>query len=326
MKKNTFEPSKEWVEKQKDEKFQNLFKELWPNVYSRIQESEEKPKISANEFIKELEKNRAYYEQKVKDDLKYTLPKSYTINNSCCNNLHSCNCLKVCQVSSLRSEKSESPKKEQPKIEKKNYPNTVSSYDFPWHTSKYSETLVKSSYNPNELELETKLLKNIQESQDKLKEAQKLEKTTDLVDDMINKFKLLQDEMKKKSQALKLKSELEDLKKDIFESKARSRSASKNRKHKNSSSDTNSDRSLSRERNYSKTIIRPSTSNYSILKTHSPILCSHSPVVSNHGHYAHLNSRKSFDSTLKCHKHVKPRVKCWNCNCEKKEKHDMNIY
>jgi hypothetical protein len=58
--------------------------------------------------------------------------------------------------------------------------------------------------------------------------------TTDLVDDMISKFKLLQDDMKKKSEALRLKSELNDLKQEIHR-QSRSRSKSRSRLSSDSS-------------------------------------------------------------------------------------------
>lgn len=324
----TFEPSKEWIEKQKDEKFQNLFKQLWPNVYSRIN-TPEPPHKPASQILAEIELQRMLHDQKLKQDFKYTLAAIDTVpttaNHHCCSsNVHSCNCLKVCQVTSGHTPHlSTLYAKKEPVVEKKTYPNVMSSYDFPWQPFKYSETLVKSSYNPASLQNETNLLKEIQESQEKLKANQKLEKTTDLVDDMISKFKLLQDDMKKKSEALRLKSELSDLKQEIHR---RSRSRSKSRSRLSSDSDMSS-----RERTLSH--IRPSTSTYSILKKHTPICSNHSPSVSFSS--AHKSSnRKSFDSDmLRGSRHVNPKVKCWNCNCTKthscahrREKNDMNIY
>ena len=308
--KTTFEPSKEWVEKQKDEKFQSLFKELWPNVYSRISESEAKPKpANANELLAELEKKRIECENRVKFDLSHI----YHGHQTCCNSTHSCNCLKVCQVAPPAPPKpAEPPKKEE---KKPDLNILVSSYDFPWPMYKFTDTLVKSSYNPKELEAEKRLLKNIEESQEKLKEAQKLNKTTDLIDDMIGKFKLLQDEMKKKSEGIRLKAELIDLKKEIHRASERSKSTTP-RRHKSRSSSisslSSSDRSLSREKHICK------SATYSILKPEIHVSCSH------------LKARQSYDSGLKAKAvHVKPKVKCWNCNCgcEKKvKKIDMNIY
>ena len=222
--------------------------------------------------------------------------------------------MKVCQVTPPPPPPQ---KPAEPKEEKKLdfNKNLVSSYDFPWPLYKFTDTLVKSSYNPKELEAEKRLLKNIEESQEKLREAQKLNKTTDLIDDMIGKFKLLQDEMKKKSEEIRLKSELIDLKKEIHRSSERSKSIT-SRRHKSRSSSvsslSSSDRSMSRDRHICK------SATYSILKPVKHVSCSHSIA------------RQSYDSGLKTKAiHAKPKVKCWNCNCEcgkKTKKIDMNIY
>lgn len=319
--KTTFEPTKEWVEKQKDEKFQSLFKDLWPNVYSRINDSEAKSKpASANQLLAELERKRIECENRVKFDLSHV--HQYSHHYSHCNCNSACNCLKVCQVPTPPPAKpAEPPKKETKEETKKPYPNLVSSYDFPWPLYKFTDTLVKSSYNPAELEVEKRLLKNIQDSQEKLKEAQKLNKTTELVDDMIVKFKLLQDEMKKKSEALRLKSELEELRKEVRRSTERSRSKSLSRRHKSRSvsatSSSSSDKSISRERHVCK------SATYSILKPAKPVgSCSHSKVRHSHDSYLTAATKAIY---------VKPKVKCWNCNCDcekktKTKKIDMNIY
>jgi hypothetical protein len=80
--------------------------------------------------------------------------------------------------------------------------NTLSSYDFP-------DTNRAQLWNSTE----DKLLKSIQESQERLKYAQKLEKTTDIVDDIVGKVRVLQSEMKKKSTALEIQNEIEKMRK-----------------------------------------------------------------------------------------------------------------
>ena len=80
--------------------------------------------------------------------------------------------------------------------------NTMSGYDFP----NINCTRIPNSTEDN-------LIKSIQESQEKLRLASKLEKTTDIVDDIVCKVKVLQSEMKKKSTNLEIQSEIERLRK-----------------------------------------------------------------------------------------------------------------
>ena len=226
------------------------------------------------------------------------------------------------------------------------YPNTVSSYDFPYETSKYCEGLFKSTYNSVELENEVKLLKSIQESQEKLKLHGRIEKTTDLVDDIIGKVKVLQTEMKNKSTALKIETEIQNLKKRRDSLRSAS-SLSINylsdldyldsddvykphhhhlHSHPCRSRERLSSRSCSRERRRS-----CSRNKYpaSILKTTTTIRESVSPAHHHHHHHKRASStcsskKTSFHSSLidKYGKvRVQPKVDSWNMNC----KHDNNI-
>lgn len=239
------------------------------------------------------------YEEKLIKDLKHIHYSNVQCN---CSKSNSCNCLKVCELINHNHDNIFKKKEPLKYIDTKPYPNVMSSYDFPWTSSKHSETLVKSSYNPEELTQEAKLLKSIQESQEKLKASQKMEKTTDLIDDMINKFKLLQDEMKKKSEALKLKSEYEDLKKEVRQARSRS----KEKKISFKLSEDEDDLSDISAGKCSSNHLSKSASSYSILNGCKHNCCAHSP----------LRSRIDL---------AKSHSICKKCKCTKYEK-DYNIY
>ena len=234
MEKSAVNPTQESIEKQRDEKFKSLFKELWPNVYDRIDKSEksDKSKDESAKFLTELEKNRAMVDLMVKEDLekyKFLLAAGKNLNTNHMTHCHCANCLSPNSKDSINIRidglntgkpnfsilppKPEPEKKPEPP--KPNYPNLLSSYDFPYYTAKHKDQLVKSSYNPSDLTNGVKLLQSIKESQEKLKMTQKVEKTTDLVDDIINKVKVLQDDMKKQSTMIKVEKEIEEFKKGI---------------------------------------------------------------------------------------------------------------
>jgi hypothetical protein len=335
-------PSDEWLEKEKEKKFQNLFKELWPNLYARL--NEQNPTAAA--LLQELERSKMMYDSLIRNEInksKQTLFSSASIpintdpsiftqyppnTTNTTNTTSSIDSLNI----SIQGLNTINPRVDISKhlwpsnLIKPNlhystyvdsnatnaspiikYPNQVSSYDFPYSTNKYQESLIKTTYNDDSLIKENELLKSIQDAQEKLKLTQKLEKTTDLVDNIIDKVKLLQTEMKRKSAALEIKNNIEKLKQErrnldnhkflhsslsfncndnddsLFQRRPRLRSKSR-------------DRSSSRERYYLRSGLTPSinTKSNRFMRSNFP--------------------SKSY--------YIQPKVDCWNMNC----KHDKNVY
>lgn len=328
-------PSKDWIEKEKDKHFQNLFRQLWPNTYNIINPPEPK---SVTEIISELEKKRAISELIAKQDLErhkaslaynafssnyanvYTSKTNDSLN-ICINGLSS-GLPKIEINSNTHSLANEIPK---PSDENK-YPNLASSYDFNFKTTKYLDTIVNSPYNPDDLKKETELLKSIQESQEKLKLAQKLENTTDLVDDIIDKVKVLQFEMKKKSASFKLMNEIEKLKKEHEENDRKNELMNLLQKeveqrkychlnhhnhHKTSKNflDSDSDSSSENEKRSKSTVPR----------FHKPRM---SVRFSNQINESTKRRKKSSERVRRSNSYIGPKVDCWNCNCS----HDSNVY
>ncbi len=202
---------------------------------------------------------------------------------------------------------------------------------------------------------EAELIKSIKESQEKLKMAQKLEKTTDLVDDIIKKVGVLQTEMRKKSSAMKLKEDiekynkeqqekrhLEELKRSLTSLSLRESDSDHHHHHHHvchhthrsrsrevrihdccsrsrSRSVSCPSRSVSRERKLT-SILKPTSSKTYPTESKSTIFTLTSRSRSRSRPRSDSSSllplRQSFKS-------VKPKVKSWNVNCKH---HDENIY
>ena len=348
-------PTQEAIEKEKDKRFQDLCKELWPNIYSKIKEPQVKA-VNLNELLEELEKKKMICDNIIKNDLErfkahnnatfsdFPLKPTETVN------IYIDRYGSISQPNSIHMTNSK-PYEMTTNIEPtKLNPNNISSYNFPFYASKYSDIQNKSypytnlsineklgikTEKPSLSDENEQLLKTIKESQEKLKMNKKIEKTTEIVDELIGQFKQLQDEMKRKSLAIQLKSELDDLKKQ----RDFNRRYSIN--HYDDASLVKSNRSRSRERNEyasyrtrSNSPVERSCSKHSrpsILKetVHVPI-CSHKkyPTVSfqltkrdkskSPGRRSCERSSESYG--VRDWSYVEPRVKCWNCNCTKDQK------
>jgi hypothetical protein len=326
------EATKYFLEREKDKKFAALFKELWPNLYNRAGLIEPANAISAAELLAVLEKNRSLYNLMLQQDL---LNCKNLITTSTPSNL----------VTATPGPTTFTPTKygeninisintSQPKIEitsgwnrtapvdtssylMSRNPNQISSYNF---ASSYSDTYAKQIEDLSSLNIrENQLIKSIQESQEKLKMTEKLERTNMIVDDIINKVNELQSEIKRKASALQIQNEIDKLNKQresrlrrlsdsiYFENESsgvyrRSRSKEKDCRLRFACS------SRSREKCH-----RPEEELVSILK---PTYSSRLPHRSSSSHSRRSRSRPR--ST-----YVESKVDCWNSSYAK---HDSNIY
>lgn len=243
--KNVSEPSEWQIDQEKklnDEKFQALCKDLWPNIYNKIEATEQPKCVNANELLSELEKKKAFYDSIIKQDLKDiqtltviqkqqpAVPESFTRMDQLLKGSPTSPSINVYINDTRANPVTVTPQAAPPP------PPTpapaiseiiMSSYNYPFCTSKYSEmrnkkypyencyssllgmSVVDKSLISSDDE---KLLKSIEETQEKLKIAQKVEASTELVDELIAKFKHLQTQMKKKKTEIDLKIELDSLK------------------------------------------------------------------------------------------------------------------
>jgi hypothetical protein len=164
VKSPVIEPSKEWLEKEKNERFNALFHSLWPNLYHNKDEKEKKEREAA-----ELEKKKVICSLLMEQDLKkyegilntaktqtttttttttYPMDKFFTTTSSSDKSSDTVN-ITINGLSSGQAKIEISAPHEKPPTEK---PKTnVSSYDFPFDMSKYTEKFFKSSYNPEEI-------------------------------------------------------------------------------------------------------------------------------------------------------------------------------
>ena len=332
--------NKNTVEKQKEDDFQKTFQELWPNAYNRLNDKE----TSSSVLLERLKREKH-------ESLIRSLPFS---NKNCLacqkdpNTIICGNCHQVCYykqpppikltyehdhtckyyapaVTHVCTHTIVSPPKyiETPKIHCSEIayaklPNLMSSYDLPYFTPEKKEELVKSSYNKDSFTEDIKLLKHIKDDNEKLRFQNKIEKTNDLVDGIINKVSVLQADLKKKAAEVKIKEEMLKLQEDynrlrresslksILKHRSRSKSPSCSHRGRSTSPVYRLERSKSREDSSSR---------------------SKTPNHHHHHYYAykHENVSSSNDSMRsnrywKSWKDVPSRVDSWKCT------KDSNIY
>lgn len=223
-------PTEVQLERVKDEKFQAMCKDLWPNIYNQMGKQGQKEKCK--DLIQNLNK-RILCDTVLKNALENK-------PNACCSG-----CEKkpeplpfTAMDAALAGKTNSSPNIHiylNGYEEKKIFPPKpatceapkfgvnphlkMSSYNYPFYTTKYSEMKEKkcpkkfTDFLGMKIEpcMNTKdeaTLNSIKETQEKLKMTQRIETTTELVDDLINKFGRLQTEMKDKAAILKTKSDL----------------------------------------------------------------------------------------------------------------------
>ena len=332
-------PSEAWIENEKDKRFQSLFESLWPNLYKNL---EEKKAAEAAEAHKQKYVCSLLIDQEVKkyeELLKSKLALSQTAPSAVTSSYPLSTCFSSTKLSATPTFTTTittttckcagctpTPSHSEPSTTIK-YPNHLSSYDFPYNTRKYVDDIVKSSYNSECLSRETELLKSIRESQDKLKLTQKLEKTTDIVDDIITKVGALQTEMKKKSSEIKLKEEiikrnkeydemqkLLELKRSLTSYDFGKTSNEHVFHHHHCHDNHKQHRSKSRE-----IIVHDCSRSRPTSRSSS---CERHRSSSSTGHRHRSRSKSKSRMLRQSIRLVEPKVKCWNYNC----KHDENIY
>lgn len=341
------EATKYFLEREKDRKFDALFKELWPNLHNRVGLFEQAKPLSAAELLALLEKNRSVYNLMLQQDLLNCKNLITTPTSTPCSlitattgaattiapskygeNINICINTAQPKIEITSGWTSLNPVTVPKPVETSSYlisrnSNQISSYNL---TESYSDTLSKKIDDLNSLNIrENELIKGIQESQEKLKMTEKLERTNIIIDDIINKVKELQCEMKRKSTALQIQNEIDKLNKErenqlrrsstsiYFENEPcavyrRSRSKEKNRRLSFGCC------SSSRERHHDPDEAHHNQKHIvSILK---PTYSSRLPHRSSSSHRQRSSSRPR--ST-----YVKSKIDCWNPDYVK---HDSNIY
>lgn len=241
---------------------------------------------------------------------------SSATSNICtaCSRAHDCRLKELNQASSLFLKRDET---KDTNIKCLNYPNYVSGYDLPYISLKDKEHLVKYSYNKETLTEDVKLLQNIKDNNEKLRAKCKIEKTNDLVDDIISKVNVLQTELKKKTAEIKVKEDLLKLKenyiriqnenKHILTRKDRSRSKSpvctrhRSSSAKRAKTPDNRDSSLHHHHHYYNRKVHTPTSSINSILTYDP-----------------AESKKN--KYWKSWRDVPARVDSWNYD------YDFNIY
>jgi hypothetical protein len=339
------EATRYFLDREKDRKFEALFKELWPNLYNRAGLFEPAKTVSAAELFAVLEKNRSLYNLMLQQDLlncKNLVATSTSTPSSlitattgatiapakCGENINICINTAQPKVEITSGWTSLNPVTITKPVETSSYlisrnPNHISSYN---STTSYSGNLLKQIDDLNSFNTrENELIKSIQESQEKLKMTEKLERTNLIVDDIMNKVKELQGEIKRKSTSLLIKNEIEKLDKER-ENRLRRSSTSiyfenepctvchKSRSKEKQCRLSFECRSSSREKHHS-----PHVANHN----HKHIVSILKPTYSSRLPHRSSSSHRRRSSSRSRSTYVESKVDCWNPSYAK---HDSNIY
>lgn len=228
------------LEKEKDEDFQRTFKDLWPNAYSRLNDKDHCSSVILEKLNKE--KHEELLRSLKETSCKYCLSDPKTIMCSACRQvcyhkastcqpttklIHDYSCIHYVPTVShvhtcgITSAPSYFPRTiiHSSDISYAKLPELVSVYDRPFLTPNQKEDLVKSSYNKECISEEVKLLQNLKDDNEKLRLRNKVEKTNDIVDNIISKVSVLQADLKKKSAEIKIKEEMMKLEHEYHHSK-----------------------------------------------------------------------------------------------------------
>jgi hypothetical protein len=313
-----------YVERQKEHNFQQVFKELWPNLHNQLNSRPEPPPAP-------------------KPVINYVQPAPIIITQPLVT--HSCHT--CCTHNAPKSDDKPSypkwdaliqtlnqakPSKLEEKVGK--YSSHLSSYDLPF------STVFDKDAHKEELRLSTldaKILESIKKKNDKLREQNKIEKTTDIVDGLIKDVAVLQADLKKKANELKAKEDLIRIENQVLKDfvkmshsvRRQSRSKSRDRSASSScsrhSSRPKADRHAPKVVCYHETRPRATCSTSALGHHHHHhrhhAIREHKPKSKHHYHGGKPVVRSS--STLErptsaCWKHTKPKVVSWQC--------DMNVY
>jgi hypothetical protein len=350
------------LQRQKDEQFQQAFKELWPNTYHRINDKE----TNSTAILEQLNRQKIFYNSLIAHDINQVKKFVCKDCNDVCylnplQTIPKCYCQTVVQIDTPAPTCKHIHVAQQSYLPKQTFqitdlsyarqPNLVSGYDMPYLSAVQKEDLVKSSYNKDYISNDVRLLKSIRDDNEKLRLHNKIEKTNDLVDDIIGKVSVLQADIKKKSAEMKIKEDMLKLKEEYYRIKRepslksilknRPRSKSPVCRHERSSSASRRAKSPSNHHHHYYDSKNENSSSESILKNRprskSPV-CRHERSSSasrraqtpNNHHHHHYDSKNEISCSeyddddvrrnrfWKSWKDVPPRVDSWNC--------DWNVY
>lgn len=316
------QPTKKNVEITDDEKFQNLCKELWPNIYNNLNDKNQNKNF--NELLNELDKKKIFYDSIIKGDIKTCTHVSSFSKMDAALGIHNSSNYQPngninIQIYGLPKDgASISVNQNYEVAEKPQTKMTISSYNNHDYSTKSHEINKKSFSNFYCDRLESKDI-------DRPIITRYDFETLDTVDKIVDKSKQLQLEMNKtvnelqsKMDELKLKKVLNENNDNIFHYRSRSRSRSifdqccchlssieqsknSDRKEKKSALKTNNSNSMLRSKSPSVTF-RLAQNEISPFKSTEPY--------------------SSVSYGIRDWSYIEPKVKSWNCNCKK----DKNIY
>jgi hypothetical protein len=277
-----------YMEKQKNLNFKNAFKDLWPNLYDQINfvppKVEPKPQ-SVPTYMQPM-------------PIIVTNPLCH-VNHSSCHGYHSCDCThKGCKKI---DDKPSYPnwdtivqvlnKKPTKLDEEKPSKYSLSSYDLP-----DSSMPDKVDFGLSALDL--KILESIKQKNAKLREQNKIEKTSDLVDGILRDVGVLQADLKKKAAEVKLKEDLVKMESEIFTDFVKmSRDCCGHRQHHNSRSKSPADsvpcqlRRKSRSKSRENSVVHSHHRHESRSKSREKPLCQDFSHHNHHHHYQESTSK-----------------------------------
>ncbi len=213
-------PTEVQLERVRDEKFQALCKDLWPNIYKQMEKTEQADKCK--DLVTNLEK-RILSDTAIINALENKpccsgcekKPESFAAMDAALAGKSNYTVPNINIYINGEEKRAEKKPEEVPKSQV-----TMSSYNYPFCTSSYSEMREKQTpkkfsdilgmkVEPRLNPKDEDILNSIKETQEKLKMTQRIQTTTELVDDLINKFGKLQAEMKEKTAIINAKSDLQ---------------------------------------------------------------------------------------------------------------------
>lgn len=190
------EANRELIEKEKEKQFQAMFQQMWPNLHAKLNPPPPPPAPTLTELERRIQLNNLLLSQDLErqkaaaaaaqlaassatKDIKISID----LNNPS-NKLE----ISSTPYNSANFFSTSNPAHSilvNPAFHTRPSCTTaISSYDFPTDMSKFNHLVTSTCYDAS---ADSKLLAELKEAQEKLKYAQRLEKTTDVVDNIIRK-------------------------------------------------------------------------------------------------------------------------------------------